>query len=154
MTMKPATACRAPQCDQHAVERGYCKAHAAANPFVRKALDEADKLYRTPEWRRCSRHHRDMNPQCQLIVNGKQCMKPAELAHHIVSPRKDITRFLDWRNLVSLCWPHHDDREGDDPRSPKHYAPTQGILGAVHVHPRPLKKMEVRIGEGGVAEIG
>jgi hypothetical protein len=152
---KLPTACRhIPPCAEHAVERGYCKVHALANPRVRKTLDETDKMYQNAAWKKCSRHHREMNPICQLIVKGKQCTHFAELSHHIVSPRKDPSLFLAWWNLVSLCWSHHDDREGDNPRNPKEYAPTQGILGAVHVHPKPLRKMEVRIGEGGVAEIG
>jgi hypothetical protein len=140
--MRLPTACRTTFCAGHAVERGYCKTCVKTNPRIERKRDHHDKLEKTKPWERCSKAHRELNPMCQLIVNGKQCTKThPEL-------------FFDWRNHVSLCRPHHPDTPGDDPNRPRHYAPTQGILGAVFVHPTPLKTGEVRIGEGGVAEVG
>ncbi len=154
--MRLPTACRTTFCGGHAVERGYCKTCIKTNPRIERKRDHHDKLEKTKPWERCSKAHRELNPMCQLIVNGKQCTKPAVLVHHIRSSRTHPELFFDWRNHVSLCRPHHPDTPGDDPKRPRHYAPTIGILGAVFLHRvvAPLKKGEVRIGADGTAEIG
>lgn len=154
MTMTPPTACRAIYCAEHAVERGYCVFHAKANPRVEKKLDRNDRLYHTKNWERFSALMRERNPICQAVIDGKQCRYPSKISHHLISPKVDMAKFLEPSNIVCLCLEHHPNTPGEI--KPHIYTPTNGPFGEIFKHAvvAPLKKGEVRIGEGGVAEIG
>ena len=148
------TACRFPLCAEYSVDRGYCKTHTKQNPYVRPKGDSFDALYHQSDWIRFSRLMKEFNPICQAIAKGRQCNRAAKISHHLISPKVDMSKFLEPSNIVCLCLEHHPNTAGEVKEVVHEYAPTNGILGAVYTHPRKLKKMEVRIGEGGVAEVG
>jgi hypothetical protein len=68
------------------------------------------------------------NVICQKIENGKQCTRPVEIFHHIISPRENPALMYDPRNIVGVCRQHHPPTEGEPkenlPRLREIYVPT------------------------------
>lgn len=77
------------------------------------------------------------NPQCQLIVNGVRCNRPAHAVHHLIDPNDRPDLALSPANTVGLCRSHHDNRHGEDPNEPREFAPTRWIMSAEYPHPKP-----------------
>ena len=82
------------------------------NDRFRKKEDPINALYRNGNWPKCAGLHKNRNPICQRIRNGRQCTNPAWLVHHLISPRQRPDLFLDFKNLVSLCEHCHPTSEG------------------------------------------
>ena len=96
------------------------------------AKDNVDKLYDCSRWRKFSMLIRDMNPICQHVIKGVQCRYPSKLVHHLISPRVDLARLTDPKNVVALCWNCHITTEGE--LKGAIYCPTKFIMGAVYEH--------------------
>jgi hypothetical protein len=73
-------------------------------------------------WKRFRKWFLGLNPICQLIENGKQCMNFATVVHHRKAVRQHPELFLVASNCVGLCASHHDHREGDTGN--EQYVPT------------------------------
>jgi len=100
----------------------YCAKHLHANPESQK---ETDEWYKTGNWRKFAMFIRVRNPMCQRLINGVQCMRPAALVHHLISPRVLPSGLLDPANVVALCRSCHPDTEGTPHwRSGKDFFPT------------------------------
>jgi hypothetical protein len=97
--------CRVPGC-MELVSGHYCAKHLHANPASQK---ETDEWYKTGAWRRFAMWIRSMNPMCQRLTHGVQCMKPGALVHHLISPRTRPDLLLDPKNVCTLCRAHHPD---------------------------------------------
>lgn len=100
--------CRAVGCTE-LVNGQYCAKHQHTNERSTKVTDP---VYLTTAWRKFSKFIRVRNPICQRIVNGAQCMRPATLVHHLVSPRLLPTGLLDPANVCALCAGCHPPDEG------------------------------------------
>ena len=104
--------CRAPNV------RGsrFCEAHQENNSVLEarrnRPRDAIDRLYGTIRWLR----FRDLilrhRPICQKLVRGQQCSNPARIIHHLISPRVDISKFVDPKNVLALCETCHTPEEG------------------------------------------
>ncbi len=155
MATAPQTVCRTPCCPGYAVERGYCEPCAKLNPkkkddnrrhkIALQRSKEEIAFYQTSEWRYTTQPTAiAYNAQCQFLVNGVQCLQPSKFVHHKVSPRVDIGKGHDPRNLVCLCQEHHPPTSGDDPKNPRPYVPTRwrhgpGLPIAEYKHEQPLQ---------------
>jgi hypothetical protein len=93
--------------------------------------NEIDKLYHTAMWRKFRECCLAFNPRCQRVVNGEQCTSPSSVAHHIVSPHRDKSVFIDWRNILCVCAEHHSGHEGEPVNALNKYVETKGMFGAV-----------------------
>jgi 5-methylcytosine-specific restriction endonuclease McrA len=121
--LRSPTVCGEPGCGQPNV-RGtrWCEKHQQNNSFIqtrrdndrtRWKNDSVRRLYGAARWE----HFRTMmlahNPICQRLQrDGQQCHNPALLVHHLVSPRVDVSKFLDIQNVVCLCEHCHPTGEG------------------------------------------
>jgi|GEM_PF-4013353 hypothetical protein len=96
--------------------------------------DSVRALYKTARWLKFAEMVKAYNPVCQRIVNGEQCHSAAKIIHHILSPKKCPSLFLDWRNVVGVCTEHHPDSSGEPLNIPvpNRYAITKGIMGATY----------------------
>jgi 5-methylcytosine-specific restriction endonuclease McrA len=75
--------------------------------------DATRKLYGAVRWERFRQAVIRQNPICQRLQrDGQQCHNPAVLVHHLVSPRVDVSKFLDTTNVVCLCEHCHPTGEG------------------------------------------
>lgn len=126
-----ATACR--RCfksvEHGTGERGFCAACAKEIPNQTTVRHEFRRhpLYDTYQWKHKTKPTMmTYNPVCQFLIGvGQQCLRPAELVHHKVSPYQNISLAHDPHNLVCLCREHHPPTEGDDPKNPRPYVPTR-----------------------------
>lgn len=87
------------------------KQERAEKDRFRKKTDPVNALYNAT-WQKCAALHKNRNPICQRLRNGRQCTNPAWLVHHLISPRENPSLFLDFQNLVSLCEHCHPTSEG------------------------------------------
>jgi len=95
-----------------------------------KIKDAVAKLYDCAPWRKFKAFVLGLNPQCQRLIGDEQCHALATVVHHLISPRVNMSLFLDWRNVVCVCAPHHPGgRAGEPLDTPATYAITQGMLG-------------------------
>ncbi len=93
----------------------YCEWHQQAATRTKRALDDIDRMYRHPRWRRFRNWIAAQNPLCQrLDRHGVQCTNPARICHHIISPRRDPSRFLDALAVCMLCEHCHPPDEGTE----------------------------------------
>jgi hypothetical protein len=147
-----------------AVERRFCEACAKLNPkkkddnkrhkIALQRSRESIAFYQSSEWRNTTQPTAiAYNPICQLLVDGKQCDRPAKFVHHIRSPKTHLSLGHNPQNLACLCESHHPPTEGDDPLNPRAYVPTRwrhgpGMPIVEYEHEKPLKRGEVRIVDG------
>jgi hypothetical protein len=121
-----------------------------------------DKRYNLAAHRRFRAAVADCNPMCQRVVDGKQCMHPSVICHHLISPKVDASKALSADNVVMVCRNHHPNTTGENPRDENHYVPTvMMLLGKRYEYrhaytppAKPLEPGEVRITANGVASIG
>lgn len=85
--------------------------------------DAIDALYHTTRWQKC-RH-------VVLIRDDYLCQEckrrglitPANIVHHIIEARNDLTKFFDLDNLESICTEchnrEHPERSGGQPKIKK-----------------------------------
>jgi 5-methylcytosine-specific restriction endonuclease McrA len=88
--------------------------HSRENDKERYKNDSTRKLYGAARWERFRQAVIRQNPICQRLLRfGQgQCHNPAVLVHHLVSPRVDVSKFLDTQNVVCLCEHCHPTGEG------------------------------------------
>ena len=115
MAERAKTICRQPGCGVTG-HGEFCPKHVNNNNRIEyeraRQNDAVNRLYDRAAWRKFTQAIRARNPLCQRIVDRVQCQNAGTEAHHLVSPRVDISRFLDPQNVVCLCTEHHDNREG------------------------------------------
>lgn len=75
-----------------------------------KRNEQSTKFYKSTAWQRC----RDLalkrdNYLCQDCFE-QRIIKQAEMVHHLVEVKDDITKALELDNLISLCNPCHNKR--------------------------------------------
>jgi|SRR5258708_39661911 len=97
---------------------------ATSVPVRQIEKDEVDRMYDQRAWRRFRQWVLRLNPICQRIVDGQQCMSFAVEVHHVISPRVDPNRFRDATNVLCLCKRHHHKEEGEDLSKQRSYVPT------------------------------
>jgi len=109
-------------------------AKRAAEPvkLAKANTSEIDKWYDRMFWRKCRASHLACNPQCQRLVKGEQCTRPATIVHHIVSPYVNRSLFTDWQNLLAVCAEHHSNAAGEPLTEPNRYVITHGMFGATY----------------------
>jgi 5-methylcytosine-specific restriction enzyme A len=100
------------------VKSGMCEKHSkqqSQRQYEAKRRDEAWMLYQTPRWKTFRLWFLRLNPQCQRVIDGKQCEHIADTVHHLQSPRQRPDLFLDADNVKSVCRAHHHHGEGAGP---------------------------------------
>jgi hypothetical protein len=129
--------CNEPGCVLRTAHRsGYCEQHQKDNTRKRQRAiydrerhqDAVSKGYNAT-WGKIKTMLRGRgNVICQKIENGKQCTRPVEIFHHIISPRENPALMYDPRNIVGVCRQHHPPTEGEPkenlPRLREIYVPT------------------------------
>jgi hypothetical protein len=113
--------CNEPGCIVRTSNRGgYCDQHQKDNSRKRRTAaydkerhsDPISKLYNAV-WDKTKLMLRGRgNVICQKLENGKQCTRPSEIYHHLVSPRENPALMYVPRNVVGLCQQHHPPDEG------------------------------------------
>lgn len=114
--------CREPGCLERTADRsGYCAAHQLNNSRKQQRAvydrerhsDPVARLYGTARWAKLKTmlRHRG-NLICQRIVDGKQCTRYAEIYHHLVSPKDDVSLMFSPHNICGVCRQHHPPDEG------------------------------------------
>ena len=91
---------------------------------------ELRAMYKTAVWLRVRACCQSLNPMCQRLIGDEQCHASSKLAHHIVSPRVDPSKFLNWENILMVCASHHPRTAGEPVDSDARYVLTHGLLGA------------------------
>ena len=96
----------------------------------RKTSNSTWKLYNCAAWKRFKESCTGAgNILCQRIVDGQQCRYPAEIWHHILSPRQRPDLMYSYSNVVGVCRQHHPVTEGESPenlsRIAEVYVPTK-----------------------------
>lgn len=94
----------------------FCEAHQETNSVLdarrNRPRDEVDRMYGTVRWLRFRELILHRRPMCQKIVRGQPCRNPAHVIHHLISPRVDISKFIDPENVLALCDTCHTPEEG------------------------------------------
>jgi hypothetical protein len=101
---------------------------STARPRFAKTKDSIARLYDCAPWRKFKAQVLRNNPQCQRLINGEQCTQPAIVAHHILSPRVEPKKFLDWQNVLCVCASHHPNTTGEPVNSGNRYALTYSMF--------------------------
>lgn len=110
MTWKPHRACRHPGCPAVVREPGppYCPKHLRDPERPQDLREASNKRGYDTRWTRLRNWHIRQHPVCEL------CGEPAEIVHHKVPVRDDLTMRLDEDNLQSLCRRCHDRIHKED----------------------------------------
>lgn len=132
--------CNYATCRATAVQgTSYCELHKDAQKEERKiydhfrnSTDETRKFYNSALWK----HFRDgilaKNIICQVIENNARCTTPANLVHHLISPRDNWELRIADSNVVAVCPKHHNHGRGDIGQYT--YVPTVDFQGKEHPH--------------------
>ena len=94
----------------------YCPKHteqAKRREYDERNSDEVRKLYHTKRWEHFTWYMIVRNPQCQRLVDGKQCEQFSKICHHIVSPREALHLMFDAENILCVCVAHHPPTQGE-----------------------------------------
>jgi 5-methylcytosine-specific restriction enzyme A len=130
MPVKLRRPCNYPRCPKLS-DAAYCEDHrkqVSKERGARKQADETWQLYQTPQWKKFRAWFIKLNPICQRIIDGKQCMNWATLIHHRKAVRTHQHLLTLASNCVGLCADHHSNHEGD--RGDEVYTRTEeGIWG-------------------------
>jgi hypothetical protein len=96
--------------------RLFCKDHAAKHESFdsqhRRKHDDVDLLYGRVRWINFREFILHRRPLCQKIIKGTPCRNPSRIIHHLISPRVDISKFVDPDNVLALCETCHTPEEG------------------------------------------
>ena len=119
--------CRERGCGQPQVPPShYCVKHQQAATRTQRVHDDVDKMYQRTRWLRFRNWIHAQNPICQRINRGEQCRNPSKICHHLISPRRDPSRFLDATAVCMLCEHCHPPDEGTETwRVGVDYVPTE-----------------------------
>jgi hypothetical protein len=94
----------------------FCPRHAEQAKQVEYETKKSDPiwmLYQTPRWKKFRLWFIRLHPQCQRIIDGKQCENFSHTVHHRISPRQRPDLFTDADNVKAVCRKHHPNHEGD-----------------------------------------
>lgn len=111
-----------PDCGQPSL-RGerYCEKHLEANVAatarreantLRNRHDSVGGIYDRQPWPGFQARMIRNNVICQRLQDGVQCRNKSKVVHHLISPRQDMSRFVDPTNVVCLCAHCHPPTEG------------------------------------------
>jgi hypothetical protein len=84
----------------------------AATSQSTRVHDEVDLLYGRVRWLTFREFILHRRPMCQRLVKGAECRNPARIVHHLISPRVDMSKFVDADNVLALCEMCHTPEEG------------------------------------------
>jgi hypothetical protein len=96
----------------------FCPKHAAKTKErinEGRRSDEVRKLYKRTFWIEFREWFLRKHPVCQRVIDGKRCLQPATVVHHMLSPRDRPDLFLDEDNCRAVCAPHHPTGQGAGP---------------------------------------
>lgn len=123
LMLRCPTSCAEGGCGQPSVQGSrWCERHQNNNSVLNARRDlnhnrwQHDKIYRMynrEPWPTFRRWMLIQNPICQRIDRfGEQCKNPANIVHHLISPRQRIDLFVDPKNVACLCERCHPPDEG------------------------------------------
>ena len=111
-----------PDCGQSSVRGSrYCEKHLTQNAAatqrreantLRNRHDSVGGIYDRAPWPSFRDRVRRNNVLCQRLQYGIQCRNLSTVIHHLISPRQDISKFVDPANVVALCAHCHPPTEG------------------------------------------
>jgi 5-methylcytosine-specific restriction protein A len=101
MPTSPPRACN--RCKKPTPSRGPCQCRPAFEGSTHPGNTDT-------KWRKLSRAYKRSHPQCQATG----CMNPTYNVDHIIPMTEQPELKYDWRNLQSLCKPHHDRKTVQD----------------------------------------
>jgi hypothetical protein len=116
MAVAAFTTCNRPGCPTLVKGSKYCPRHAEQakrREYDERNSDEVRKLYHTKRWEKFTWYMIVRNPQCQRLVDGKQCEQSSKICHHIVSPRVALHLMFDAENILCVCVAHHPPTQGE-----------------------------------------
>ena len=139
MPYLPLRACEYPGCPNKFTpgvdgEGWMCSEHVTKSrreknvaDYAKRKKDPIGQLYHESDWLKTRAAYLVRNPICLALDddgfgNQRQCTRPATDLHHLISPRKDITKMYEWSNLRGLCKSHHHKKAGEDESDPREYA--------------------------------
>ena len=113
--------CAAPTCSEKITEGKYCEKHSPVSPAAQhrkrcdavRGDDPVRKWYSTARWARFRDAILRFNPICSRLEDGKQCLEPAAVIHHLASPRVRPDLFVTPDNVRAVCAGHHHGAEGE-----------------------------------------
>ena len=104
-------------------------AASARRPDRRSAAaQEYRRLYKTAEWRAARAAQLAEQPLCELCEKRGR-VTAATVVNHRVPHRGDWARFIDQKNLQSLCKPCHDGEVQARERTGRDYDGAAGLDG-------------------------
>ncbi len=117
MALKAFRTCGKVGCPTLIREGSHCPKHAEQTQqreYEVKKSDAVWMMYQHPRWKKFRLWFIRLHPQCQRIIDGKQCEQFSHTVHHRISPRQRPDLFTDANNVKAVCRKHHPNSEGDD----------------------------------------
>lgn len=101
MPTAPARVCN--RCHQQTPSRGRCQCRPAFEGSTHPGNTDT-------RWRKLSLAYKKQHPLCE----AQGCSAPVHNVDHKVPIAEDPSGKYEWRNLQSLCKPHHDRKTTQD----------------------------------------